>query len=125
MSDEQLARIKEYVSAINKKATDDEDLLEYAICEVFDRVLLYLNVDELAENLERIVARVVSGIFNQTFNSLETTQADSAINSMSDNGQSISYSNEIRNYLSSTDDNEVFASFTKLLAPYRRINVCS
>ncbi len=125
MTDEQKTRIKNYVKTINEAAEDatNDSILEFAVEDVAARVLLYLNCEELPENIERIVARIVSGIFNQTLNSSTTTQVDSAISSLSDNGQSISFANEVKNYLVSTDDNEIFAGFTKLLAPYRRINV--
>ena len=127
MPQEQLDRIKEYVKTIDTAAADQsmDTLLEYVINEVVDRVLVYLNDTALDEALERIVARIVSGIFNQTINSKDSTSSDSAINSVSDNGQSVSFSNEVKNYLATTEDNELFAGFSKLLARYRRINVVS
>lgn len=127
MPQEQLDRIKEYVNTIDTAAADQSmnTLLEYVINEVVDRVLVYLNDTVLDEALERIVARIVSGIFNQTINSKDSTSSDSAINSVSDNGQSVSFSNEVKNYLATTEDNELFAGFSKLLARYRRINVVS
>lgn len=127
MSPEQLDRIKGYVKVIDNAALDASAnaLLEYCINEVYDRVLLYLNDTTLDEALERVVARIVSGIFNQTTNSKTSTESDQAINSVSDNGQSVSFSNEIKNYLATTEDNELFAGFSKLLARYRRINVVS
>lgn len=125
MTDEQKTKIIGYVKALNDTANQEgyQSLLDLVVEEVADRVLLYLNREDLPENIERVVARIVSGIFNQTANAKTSSTADSAISSMSDNGQSISYSNEIKNYLSSADDNELFAGFSKLLARYRRINV--
>ena len=127
MSPEQLDRIKGYVKVIDNAASDASAnaLLEYCINEVYDRVLLYLNDTTLDEALERVVARIVSGIFNQTTNSKTSTESNQAISSVSDNGQSVSFSNEIKNYLATTEDNELFAGFSKLLARYRRINVVS
>lgn len=127
MPQEQLDRIKEYVKTIDTAAAEQslDTLLEYVINEVVDRVLLYLNDTALDEALERVVARIVSGIFNQTINSKDSTQSDSAISSVSDNGQSVSFSNEVKNYLATAEDNELFAGFSKLLARYRRINVVS
>jgi len=127
MSQEQLDRIKGYVKVIDDAASDASAnaLLEYCINEVYDRVLLYLNDATLDEALERVVARIISGIFNQTTNSKTSTESDQAISSVSDNGQSVSFSNEVKNYLATTEDNELFAGFSKLLARYRRINVVS
>lgn len=125
MTEEQKTRIEGYVKKINEAAalSENEEVLDFSIEEVGDRVLLYLNRTDLPEATERIVARIVSGIFNQTVNTISSTSADAAISSMSDNGQSISFSNEVKNYLATTDDNELFAGFSKLLARYRRINV--
>ena len=127
MSQEQLDRIKGYVKVIDDAASDASAnaLLEYCVNEVYDRILLYLNDTTLDEALERVVARIVSGIFNQTTNSKSSTESDSAISSVSDNGQSVSFANEVKNYLATTEDNELFAGFSKLLARYRRINVVS
>ena len=125
MTDEQKTKIIGYVKALNDTANQEnyQSLLDLVVEEVADRVLLYLNREDLPEKIERVVARIVSGIFNQTANAKTSSTADSAISSISDNGQSISYSNEIKNYLSTADDNELFAGFSKLLACYRRINV--
>lgn len=125
MTEDQKTRIVGYVKQINDAASDaDYDgILDFSVDEVADRVLLYLNRADLPEATERIVARIVSGIFNQTVNTASSTSADAAISSMSDNGQSISFSNEVKNYLATTEDNELFAGFSKLLARYRRINV--
>ena len=125
MTGEQKQRIIGYTQKLNDAAADPEnaDLLDLVVDEVGDRVLLYLNSTDLPENVERIVARIVSGIFNQSFNAKSSTNADSAINSMSDNGQSISFSNEVKNYLASADDNTLFSGFADLLARYRRIDV--
>jgi len=125
MTGEQKQRIIGYTKKLNDAAADPEnaDLLDLVVDEVGDRVLLYLNSADLPENVERIVARIVSGIFNQSFNAKSSTNADSAISSMSDNGQSISFSNEVKNYLASADDNTLFSGFADLLARYRRIDV--
>lgn len=125
MTEEQKAKIIGYVKKLNDTAADPDNaaLLDLVVDEVGDRVLLYLNSTDLPENVERIVARIVSGIFNQSFNAKSSTNADSAISSMSDNGQSISFSNEVKNYLASADDNTLFSGFADLLARYRRIDV--
>ena len=74
---------------------------------------------------ELLVADVVGGIFNKYKVNLNNQGTDLAINSVSDNGQSISYANEIRNYLANSTDNELFSGFAGLLNRYRRVNVVS
>lgn len=116
-------RIKEYAKTLNRQI-EDGDLLDFVTSEVMDRVLIYLNDDQLDMRLERIVARIVSGIFAESTES-QDGQISHEISSISDNGQSISYSDKVKSYLISAEDTEIFGGFTKLLAPYRRVNVAS
>lgn len=126
MSDEQRALIEDYTKKLNSTiAEDDGDLLDFVVSEVADRVMLYLNDDHIDEQLNRVIARIVSGIFNQTKASQSSSSPDLVISSVSDNGQSVSYANEVANYLSTTTDNELFTGFEALLNRYRRINVVS
>ena len=119
----QETRIKEYAKLLNDKI-EDGDLLDFVTLEVKDRVLVYLNDEVLDTKLERIVARIVSGVFTESLESKDG-ELEHNINSVSDNGQTISYSDKVKSYLVSTDDSELFSGFSKLLAPYRRVNVAS
>ena len=119
----QEARIKEYAKLLNDKI-EDGDLLDFVTLEVKDRVLVYLNDEVLDTKLERIVARIVSGVFTESLESKDG-KLEHNISSVSDNGQTISYSDKVKSYLVSTDDSELFSGFSKLLAPYRRVNVAS
>lgn len=123
MTDEQKIRIREYAAILNADITDGE-LIDFTISEVVDRVLVYLNDDTLDSKLERIVAKIVAGVFAQNKSS-QNGSPEAAISSISDNGQTISYSSQIKNYLLTTEDAELFGGFSKLLAPYRRVNVAS
>lgn len=119
----QETRIKEYAKLLNDKI-EDGDLLDFVTLEVKDRVLVYLNDEVLDTKLERIVARIVSGVFTESLES-KNGELENNISSVSDNGQTISYSDKVKSYLVSTDDSELFSGFSKLLAPYRRVNVAS
>lgn len=119
----QETRIKEYAKLLNDKI-EDGDLLDFVTLEVTDRVLVYLNDEVLDTKLERIVARIVSGVFTESLESKDG-ELEHNISSVSDNGQTISYSDKVKSYLVSTDDSELFSGFSKLLAPYRRVNVAS
>ena len=119
----QETRIKEYAKLLNDKI-EDGDLLDFVTLEVKDRVLVYLNDEVLDTKLERIVARIVSGVFTESIESKDG-ELEHNISSVSDNGQTISYSDKVKSYLVSTDDSELFSGFSKLLAPYRRVNVAS
>ena len=120
---EQETRIKTYAKLLNSRIEDGE-LLDFVTLEVLDRVLVYLNDDSLDQKLERIVARIVSGVFAESQESSDG-ELSRNISSISDNGQTISYSEKVKSYLVSTDDEELFSGFSKLLAPYRRVNVAS
>ena len=120
---EQETRIKTYAKLLNSKIEDGE-LLDFVTLEVLDRVLVYLNDNTLDQKLERIVARIVSGVFAESQESSDGELSHN-ISSISDNGQTISYSEKVKSYLVSTDDEELFSGFSKLLAPYRRVNVAS
>ena len=120
---EQETRIKNYAKLLNSRIEDGE-LLDYVTLEVLDRVLVYLNDNTLDQKLERIVARIVSGVFAESQESSDGELSHN-ISSISDNGQTISYSEKVKSYLVSTDDEELFSGFSKLLAPYRRVNVAS
>ena len=119
----QETRIKEYAKLLNSRIEDGE-LLDFVTLEVLDRVLVYLNDNTLDQKLERIVARIVSGVFAESQESSDGELSHN-ISSISDNGQTISYSEKVKSYLVSTDDEELFSGFSKLLAPYRRVNVAS
>lgn len=120
---EQETRIKTYAKLLNSRIEDGE-LLDFVTLEVLDRVLVYLNDNSLDQKLERIVARIVSGVFAESQESSDGELSHN-ISSISDNGQTISYSEKVKSYLVSTDDEELFSGFSKLLAPYRRVNVAS
>ena len=120
---EQETRIKNYAKLLNSRIEDGE-LLDFVTLEVLDRVLVYLNDNMLDRKLERIVARIVSGVFAESQESSDGELSHN-ISSISDNGQTISYSEKVKSYLVSTDDEELFSGFSKLLAPYRRVNVAS
>ena len=120
---EQETRIKTYAKLLNSRIEDGE-LLDFVTLEVLDRVLVYLNDNTLDQRLERIVARIVSGVFAESQESSDGELSHN-ISSISDNGQTISYSEKVKSYLVSTDDEELFSGFSKLLAPYRRVNVAS
>ena len=124
MSEDQRARIKNYTKAINKTvASEDEALLDTVLSEVADRVMLYLNDTKIDSKLEHVIARIASGVFNQSRTESTSGAPTMAISSVSDNGQSVSYSSEVQRYLTSATDQELFTGFEQLLKRYRRINV--
>lgn len=123
--DDIIAKIKEYLHIINPNIPiQDNDLLDFVIGEVIDRVQLYLNSDTIPTRLERILANIVNTGFTKAENSKANDgEVDQVITSISDNGQSISYANEVRKYFTTASDEELFTGFTSLLSRYRRVKV--
>ena len=124
MNPDQLSRIKNYAKTLNPKI-ENEGLLDFAIEDCVGRVLLYLSEDVLAENLERIVASIVSMNYVRLANFSASGENEYAISSVSDNGQSVSYSTSPKQTLLTARDDEIFLGFEAILKNHRRINVVS
>ena len=130
--DETSAKIKSYLKIVNKDIDEielkNEGLIDFVIGEVIDRVLLFLNSENIPVKIERILANVVNTGLTRCLNTIERTKegitdVDRAISSVSDNGQSISYANEVTRYFTTVSDEELFTGVTALLSRYRRVKV--
>lgn len=127
-----IASIKKYLKIINTNIDaidkENEGLLDFVIAEVLDRVQLYLNSETIPTKLERILANIVNTGLKKTLKDIElsnedNTAVDRVVTSISDNGQSISYANEVTKYFTTASDEELFTGFTSILSRYRRVKV--
>jgi len=131
------AKIKEYVLIINPTLTDD-GFLDFCIGDVIDRALAYTNREQLVtqyeedlddstvdeedyvlpipRELQRALARVVINIYatvrSQVANEL-------AVTSLTDNGQSVHYSQQLASYMATSDDNNIFGGVKEILDKFR------
>ena len=130
--DETKAKIKEYLKIINANIDEVDQtntgLLDFVIGETLDRVQFYLNCETIPAKLERILANIVNTGLARCLKTLERTKnnvadVDRAISSVSDNGQSVFYANEVTRYFTTASDDELFTGFTALLSRYRRVKV--
>lgn len=130
--DELTAKIKANLKIINKNIDqieqNNEGLIDFVIGEVIDRVMLYLYSNTIPSKLERILANIVNTGLTRCQKAIERTKegaldVDRAISSISDNGQSIAYANEVTRYFTTASDEELFTGVTTLLSRYRRVNV--
>lgn len=130
--DETKAKIKQYLKIINANIdlvdATNTGLLDFVIDETLERVQLYLNCETIPAKLERILANIVNTGLVRCLNALERAKdnagdVDRAISNVSDNGQSVSYANEVTRYFTTTSDEELFTGFTALLSRYRRVKV--
>lgn len=111
--------VKKYLAIINAKYNElDEDFVDFLIDETLDRIQLYLHSETIPTKLERIIA----GVINNGLSKFDTDN-NIVISSISDNGQSITFANEVKKYFSTSSDEELFTGFTSLLSRYRRIKV--
>ena len=124
--------VKKAAPVINRATEEDPNLLQYVAEEVTDRISLYLRLQPTPDNdylfderIVKVAARIVGRIFTQTKVNENGDKDDTQIVSMTDNGQSITYGDKVKNYLASSEDGEVFGGFTKLLQPYRKAHAIS
>lgn len=125
--EETKTRIKNYLNIINSDykelSENHSDLLDFTIDEVIDRVELYLNRDDIPEKLERIISNIINTNLHKVQDSMNNDNDNSVVTSISDNGQSISFSNEVKKYFTTATDEDLFSGFSSLLSRYRRISV--
>jgi hypothetical protein len=134
--DDIIGRIKEYALVFNSNL-EEGDLLDLIVEEIVDRVLIYTNrqqfvagyeediVDITVEEdeyiypiplvLEKPIARVVVQVYRTFDDNLEGKD----VKSIKDQGQSITFSDEVQSYLSDKSDTEIFMSIKSMLDKFR------
>lgn len=121
MEEARKTQIMEYARTLSRNIPTNADrLLIFIVDEVVDRVMIYLNADAINPALDRIIARVVVGVYAKA--KAEADQeggSDREIKSISDNGQSVTYSDSAKNYLATAEDGDLFSGFTTILNRYR------
>lgn len=122
MDDTQKQLIEQYAKTLNSNIPEPGDAtLDFIVDEVADRVMIYLNADTVDPVLNRVLARIVVGIYNKAQAEMTTTGgAEREIKQISDNGQSVTYGEEAKNYLASATDEDIFSGFEAILKRYRR-----
>lgn len=97
-----------------------DELLSFSVDEVADRVMIYLNSQTINPALNRVIARIVVGAYNKAHAEQASTDApEREIKSMSDNGQSLTFGDHVKQYLATAEDNALFDGFATLLNRYR------
>lgn len=124
MESAQKTRIVNYAKTLNSKI-ENEDLLDFAIEDCAGRVLLYLGEKKLDVSLERIISSMVAMNYARLIDFSKTGEVKQAISSVSDNGQSVSYSLDQKRTLTTAQDDVIFLGFESILKNYRRIYVIS
>ena len=137
-----IERIMEYVLTIDSSLEGENDLLDYVVRDVVDRTLIYTNrgqlVDQYEEDLAdydedddfwkgynypipREIERALASVVVQSYKTVGAKKiaTGNTIKSISDNGQSITYGDEVVSYLASSEDSEIFSGTSVLLDKFR------
>nr|DAX33186.1 MAG TPA: tail connector protein [Caudoviricetes sp.] len=127
--DQFISKLKEKLKVVNS-ITENNDLVDFLSLEMTDRLSLYLNLDtdkklQYDERLVSISIRVVSSLLQEAKDKVAGSNTETKIQSISDNGQTITFSNIAKNYIVTASDSELFGGVANILKPYRRCNVVS
>lgn len=144
--DEVITRIKETVIKLYPTILTDlqinEDYLEVMVNDVVDRALAFTKRDQLVRDYERdliaypdssdtfwdnyyfpIPQRLETTLARVVVNSCRTiksqNEGNKEVSSMSDNGQSVTYKEQLESFFSSSDDSKIFSDGFTLLSSYR------
>ena len=130
--DQFISKLKEKLKVINIAVgnADSNALVDFLALEMADRLSLYLNLDtdkklQYDERLVSISVRVVSSLLQEAKDKLSGSSTETKIQSISDNCQTITFSNIAKNYIATASDSELFGGVANILKPYRRIRVFS
>lgn len=127
--DQFISKLKEKLKVVNS-INENNDLVDFLSLEMADRLSLYLNLDttnklQYDERLVSISVRVVSSLLQEAKDKVAGSNTETKIQSISDNGQTITFSNIAKNYIVTASDSELFGGVANILKPYRRCNVVS
>ena len=127
--DQFISELKEKLKVVNS-ITENNDLVDFLALEMADRLSLYLNLDpsnklQYDERLVSISVRAVSSLLQEAKDKVAGSNTETKIQSISDNGQAITFSNTAKNYITTASDSELFGGVANILKPYRRCNVVS
>ncbi|CAM3606594.1 hypothetical protein ERUR111494_02550 [Erysipelothrix urinaevulpis] len=112
--DKLVQEIKDYVEVLDS----DLSLKDKQIEMILNRVKVYLN----RKDVPFILASTIAEMIEEQSDMVKKNKEDT-ISSISDNGQSISFSNKVFQSMISQTDVELFASHTAILNRFRKVGV--
>ena len=130
--DQFISKLKEKLKVMNIAVdnADNNALVDFLAHEMADRLSLYLNLDtdkklQYDDRLVSISVRIVSSLLQEAKDKFSGSNIETKTQSISDNGQTITFSNIAKNYIATASDSELFGGVANVLKPYRRCNVVS
>lgn len=123
-----ISGLKEKLKLVNPSIENGE-LVDFMALEMADRLSLYLNLDtdnpSYDERLVSIATRVSNNLIQEVKDKVIGADVMSKVQSVSDNGQTVNFTNITKNYVTTALDSELFEGVANVLKPYRRCNVVS
>lgn len=121
--EKQIEKIKEYVKVLNSQIEQD-DIFDFNVKEVIDRILNHTNRNQLPIELERVIAKAIVGIYKKIENDESNNgEQEREISSISDNGQSVSYSDKVKTYMVNSNDDDLFYGFLSQINKFVKAKV--
>lgn len=121
--EEQIEKIKSYIEVLSPQIEQD-DVFDFNVREAVDRVLNHINRKQLPIELERITAKAIISIYKKIKNDEENNgEQEKEISSISDNGQSISYSDKVKTYMINSSDDDLFFGFISQINKFVKAKV--
>ncbi|MDE8253417.1 hypothetical protein PT191_05735 [Erysipelothrix rhusiopathiae] len=111
---EMVQEIKKYLQVLEPNITITDVQIEM----ILNRIKVYLNRSDIPFILSSTIAEM---IIEQA--KMNHKNDDDTISSISDNGQSISFSNKVFQSMMSQKDVDLFASHTAILNRFRKVGV--
>lgn len=126
--DQFISELKKKLKLVNPSVENGE-LVDFMALEMADRLSLYLNLDtdnpSYDERLVSIATRVSNNLIQEVKDKVIGADVMSKVQSVSDNGQTVNFTNITKNYVTTALDSELFEGVANILKPYRRCNVVS
>ena len=123
-----ISGLKEKLKLVNPSIENGE-LVDFMALEMADRLSLYLNLDtdnpSYDERLVSIATRVSNNLIQEVKDKVIGVDVMAKVQSVSDNGQTVNFTNITKNYVTTALDSELFEGVANILKPYRRCNVVS
>ncbi len=119
----QVDRIKQYVSVLNSNIEQDE-VFDFNVREIIDRILNYTNRNELPVELERVLVKAIINIYKKIENEQNNNgEEQKEVSSISDNGQSISFSDKVKTCMINSSDDDLFFGFLTQINRFIKVKV--
>lgn len=120
--EEQIERIKKYVCTLNSDIEQNE-IFDFNVKEIIDRILNYTNRKELPVELERIISKAIVNIYKKIIYEEKNDGEEKEVSSISDNGQTISFSDKVKTYMINSSDDDLFLGFVNQINRFIKVKV--